>query len=355
MAYMHGNSSVFQIMELTVIDYLQATVTATNIRLQFPGPEETTLSVGGAFNVVDGVISGTITSFHRSVTIIEDNPYYGMWRTTETYFDGGVYVSDIGSLHNMSKDSVMALLFGGDDVFAHNWSMGYAGNDRFLHPDFRMAIDGGDGFDTVAFDARRGGSIHLDLIKHANSYLSIEEFVGTHLSDTMAGSIDDDYLRGAGENDVLKGRDGNDILTGDSGDDRVFGGTGRDRLSGGQGNDVINGGVGIDILTGGADNDIFIYKDWTDSSKGYFDVITDFHREHDLLDLRGVDGNVDKPGQQHLSFIGSHAFTGSSGELRIVHSVDGVHVYADVDGDRVRDLDILVSHIETLTASDFKI
>ncbi|MEZ9765799.1 tandem-95 repeat protein, partial [Vibrio splendidus] len=83
--------------------------------------------------------------------------------------------------------------------------------------------------------------------------------------------------------DLIYGGNDDDYLDGGIGDDVLRGGVGSDTLVGGSGNDILIGGTGNDILTGGEGDDIFKWVD--DSLDNQEDVITDFNRDSDNIDL----------------------------------------------------------------------
>lgn len=82
---------------------------------------------------------------------------------------------------------------------------------------------------------------------------------------------------------TLTGGTGADSLTGGAGRDIIFGGAGDDRLFGGAGDDILVDGGGADLLYGGAGADVFIFE-----PDGEMDVIVDFDRGVDRLDLSGL-------------------------------------------------------------------
>mgnify|MGYP003339214876 CR=1 FL=1 len=123
-------------------------------------------------------------------------------------------------------------------------------------------------------------------------------------SDTLSGI---ENLEGSNLNDTLTGSSAANILTGLDGNDTLNGGAGNDRLI---------GGLGKDTLTGGLDSDTFVFDSITDSVVGTNrDLVTDFVIGVDKLDLSGLGDEVTGPAD-HLSFIGTGAFTGVAGELR---------------------------------------
>jgi Ca2+-binding RTX toxin-like protein len=143
-------------------------------------------------------------------------------------------------------------------------------------------------------------------------------------NDFVYGNNGDDRLFGGDGNDWLEGNAGNDTLLGNNGDDRLFGGDGNDRLEGGEGldwlkgnagNDTLLGGAGKDILFGGDGNDqltggegrdwlygdldstgvftgkdTFVFNTKADSPADTPDVIWDFTRGHDKIQIATSSG-----------------------------------------------------------------
>nr|WP_281408843.1 cadherin domain-containing protein [Microvirga arsenatis] len=144
-----------------------------------------------------------------------------------------------------------------------------------------------------------------------------ENTTGTTGSDTVSGGASSDTLAGGG---------GNDVLDAGAGKDKVEGGIGNDRLIGGGGQDTLSGGAGKDVFAFGA-------KD-TGTSKGTADTITDFKgREGDRLDLKLIDADVKKKGDQAFSFIGKTDFT-KAGQVRYEKAGKDTYVYLNTDSDK---------------------
>ena len=102
--------------------------------------------------------------------------------------------------------------------------------------------------------------------------------------DRVYASSGDDRIDGGQGQDEIYGGSGHDRINGEQGRDRLFGGSGDDRIDGGQGDDLIVGGTGADRLTGGSGDDVFRFLSGADSN----DVITDFGRGDDLIDLAAM-------------------------------------------------------------------
>lgn len=157
----------------------------------------------------------------------------------------------------------------------------------------------------------------------------------------------------------ITGTSGADKLVGTNANEYISGGAGNDTINGGGGNDVIYGGLGRDVMTGGAGNDTFLFKAVAEMGRTSYtrDVITDFTKGQDKIDLSGIDANSKVSGDQAFSFLAgdNQAFTKKAGELAWHYEASGNRtvVQGDLNGDGVHDFEIqLTGHIQ-LTAGDF--
>jgi hypothetical protein len=71
------------------------------------------------------------------------------------------------------------------------------------------------------------------------------------------------------------------------------------------------------------------------------DVIRDFEPDRDVLDLRQVDSDATKRGNQRFDFIGDDPFTGDAGQARLKKGV----LSGDVDGDGKADFHLAFSGV----------
>ena len=202
----------------------------------------------------------------------------------------------------------------------------------------------------VATDAR--GATDSQLL-----YVTVTDVVGV----TRTGWIFNDTLTGTSEQDVLDGGWGNDTLYGLGGNDRLIGGWGDDVLNGGDGNDVLDGGRGRDVLTGGAGNDVFRFDDGDTGTTAFTrDLITDFARGQDKIDVSAIDANTSlfAFGDQAFTFLSTPgaAFTGV-GQLRYRYETIGGQDYTIVEGNndllRSADFSIALLGRHALSAADF--
>jgi Ca2+-binding RTX toxin-like protein len=240
----------------------------------------------------------------------------------------------------------------GDDILE-----GRGGGDDFL---------GGDGNDTVYYDLSNAGvtvdlrlGIGVDGDAQGDSFVDIENLLGSPFDDTLIGDDKANVLAGEGANDILIGREGPDTLIGganiDTADysqsaqsidarldlgqgfglgdsqgdlffeienvigssygDSLYGDGNANRLQGGVGHDHLQGGDGADILDGGDDIDTARY----DLSSGgvFVDLLLGrgfgLAAEGDILlnieDLYGSNHDDDLWGDE-----GDNAFLGFDGD-----------------------------------------
>ena len=186
------------------------------------------------------------------------------------------------------------------------------------------------------------------------------EIIGGDGNDILYGGNLSDVIGGGDGNDTLFGGGGNDFLFGGAGNDILRGGTGNDVLSGGSGQDTFIGGSGRDVMTGGSSGDTFVFGSIVESPAGAArDVITDFLRGSDTIDIDVIDASTLSSGDQDFSFIGSQGFTaGVAGQVRAEAFLrsDGIGVtivQADINGDRVSDFEIQLTGTYALASSDF--
>jgi len=158
------------------------------------------------------------------------------------------------------------------------------------------------------------------------------------------------------DNDTLQGGAGNDVLGGDFGDDALDGGSGADTLSGGTGNDRLVGGTGKDRLSGGAGRDIFDFNALSEMAvtAANTDVISDFVRGQDRIDLSTIDANTTRAGDNAFTrVIASTAGFTAPGQLKMSGGV----LYGNTDADNAPEFAIALTGITTgitsLALSDF--
>lgn len=188
-----------------------------------------------------------------------------------------------------------------------------------------------DGSLLIVGDGRRGGNDH--------------------------GANDIDILRDQpsadGKDNHVLGLGGDDRIVGGAGNERLEGNRGNDELFGGAGNDVVDGGAGSDRMTGGAGADTFLFHAATDSRAGAGrDVILDFESAVDRLDLTAIDA-VPGGRDDALRWLGSDAFDGAAGALRVELDGADITILVDIDGDRSADMEIRLDGTTSVVRGDF--
>lgn len=180
--------------------------------------------------------------------------------------------------------------------------------------------------------------------------------------DTLVGGRGDDRLSGEAGRDSLMGGTGRDTLDGGGEGDRLDGGGGNDVLNGGAGWDTLIGGTGRDVLAGGGGADRFVFRSTAESAVAVeaADVIADFRRGLDRIDLRQIDAFAPTGGDDAFVWIGTGAFAAAgAGEIRLeLRDVAGTAsdltvVQIDTDGDAAAEMTIVLNGLHALTASDF--
>jgi Ca2+-binding RTX toxin-like protein len=202
---------------------------------------------------------------------------------------------------------------------------GDAGNDTLFALATGGTFDGGDGFDTLSW-IKMGQGVRIGYsdreapgLLAAQAGNNIEEVVGTHFADKiriagfgdaserlhgmngndwLSTNIGDDTIYGGNGHDTLLSGGDDDLLFGDAGNDALGGGSHDDRLFGGAGNDSLIGGQGADTMTGGSGADVFVFDNDSRWLGGENDVITDFTRGLDRIDLSAMDAIHGPAGDQ---------------------------------------------------------
>jgi Ca2+-binding RTX toxin-like protein len=164
-------------------------------------------------------------------------------------------------------------------------------------------------------------------------------------------------VNGTSGSDIFKLGNASHTVNAGDGTDQIKGGNLVDVIDGGAGIDKINGAGGADILTGGGGNDVFRYTRASDSGVGpAADRITDYAIGGDRLNFKDIDADTSTAGDQAFAFVGTGAFSGGgAGSIRYQNSGADEFVQADVNGDGISDMEIVLQGLAggTLTAADF--
>ncbi|QNM83531.1 hypothetical protein H8M03_04155 [Sphingomonas sabuli] len=181
-------------------------------------------------------------------------------------------------------------------------------------------------------------------------------FFGNALANEITGSDHYDYIQGGGGNDTIYlgldsdqalGGDGRDTIYGQDGNDILWGENAGDTLIGGAGTDALIGGLSPDILTGGTGSDQFVFDQYDSVPPGY-DTITDGDPDgdggRDIIDLRGIDANLNVAGDQAFtwSFSTPTAYSLWYGDNSFADGVYLLIYLADTNGDTTPDFELYV-------------
>jgi Ca2+-binding RTX toxin-like protein len=217
-----------------------------------------------------------------------------------------------------------------------------------------------------------------------DTFVSIEGLAGTGFKDHLSGNDVDNTLIGYGGNDTLKGYGGDDELEGGTGADLMFGGMGDDTyevdqsgdlvyelggsgydivwsdvsyilpdnverliltadgvgvnatgnalgnyIVGNDGANVLDGKGGQDYLFGEEGGDFFVWSsiDHTGNTAATGDFICGFNfADGDRIHLAAIDADVYAAGNQHFTFIGAAAFSGTPGEINYYHADGNTYI-----------------------------
>lgn len=213
----------------------------------------------------------------------------------------------------------------------------------------KSTVDAG-GIDTVistaTYTLAASGRQFIENLTLAGN--AVIDGTGNELANRIGGNNSANILTGNGGADTLVGFDGKDRLYGGAGDDILISGTGDDRIDPGTGKDAMTGGTGADIF-------VFSSAGVGDAgTQASADRISDFsHAQRDRIDLRAVDADVLAAGDQAFTFIGTAAFSGHAGELRLERTSSATFIAGDINGDGVADGYIRLTAGLTLVAADF--
>jgi Ca2+-binding RTX toxin-like protein len=217
---------------------------------------------------------------------------------------------------------------GGDDTIS-----GGAGNDKITGGAGDDSIQGGSGNDVLDGGAQ---GTNGDTVSYAGLGVALKvDLSKTVAQDTGAGAdtlTNFENLVGGTVGDTLTGNAGANKIWGGAGHDLIQGGGGADKLYGEAGNDTLVGGAGADVLSGGAGKDVFQFGATNEigTTTAACDLIADFTRGQDRLDLSAIDANTTVAGNDAFVLLGAGAtgFT-AAGQLRFANGV----LYGNTDAD----------------------
>ena len=240
------------------------------------------------------------------------------------------------------------VLRGNDSIFGSSGSdilLGYGGNDSIDGAKGNDTMIGGAGNDTYYVD--RSGDIVIE-----SSILATEiDTVNSSITYTLGANVEKLTLTGSA---VINGTGNafNNTLTGNASANILSGLAGNDTINGGAGIDILIGGAGKDKLTGGLGNDRFDFNTYSEMGLGLTrDVITDFVRGQDKVDLSTIDPNAALLGNQAFTFIASTTAFSVAGQVRYSAGIIAINI----DTDAATEYEIQLTGVipAVLAATDF--
>ncbi len=271
--------------------------------------------------------------------------------------------SEIGNALSFSLSTLtnIAGVFGMD---GNDTITGSAASDTIIGGSGDDVLNGGNGDDVFRY---LGGEDGFDVINGGAGRDSLEA-TGFGVSITIASLTAIEAISGKGDTIIQGSAAGNSLnfstvalsgiaaIDGGDGNDNLIGSNGDDNISGGNGGDRLTGGTGLDQLRGDAGQDVFDFNGSEESALGQrSDIILDFVRWEDRIDVTTIDANLLVAGDQNFTFIGTGPFSKSAGQLRYdAPLADGyTRIYGDVDGDGVANFEIRLQGTYALAATDF--
>jgi len=240
------------------------------------------LSLGGALSGVTVDLSNVTGSQPFSLAGGTIKNFESIPHLTGSAFDDNITVGTQTSLLKINGAS------GNDTVIASGSSVefnGGEGDDWFVSGISSDTFDGGNGFDTIDYSYYSSAiTVNLGILlgspgsgPSGDSFLNIEQVIGSGFDDAISGDNTGDTLSGGGGNDTLNGNGGNDSLAGGAGNDQLNGGIGADTMSGGSGNDsfvVDNSGDQVLEGAGGGTDTINASVSWSMAAGQQIEVLT---------------------------------------------------------------------------------
>ena len=260
----------------------------------------------------------------------------------------------------------------GDTLFNIENIIGSSYNDIITGSSLANRIEGASGVDTVSY-ANSTAAVNVNLglttaqsggYAAGDTLVSIENIIGSAYNDTLTGSSASNKIDGGAGIDTVSYASSNAavnvnlaVTTTQSGGhaagdtlfniENIIGSSYNDTLKGTTAANIITGGAGKDTMTGAAGADVFKFSAITDSGKvaGARDIITDFVKGTDKIDLADFAGT--------FTFKGTGALGGSVHGVNYAQASGNTIIGIDADGNGTLDMQIQLTGLHALTASDF--
>jgi fimbrial isopeptide formation D2 family protein/uncharacterized repeat protein (TIGR01451 family) len=327
-----------------------------DLLLDFKPSEGDTLTIYGyAAPVAVQRVDGRAVLYLAQDSAIVMNDFY----PTDGSTPGITFVPGVNLAPGLPSERAPITGTSGNDVIAGNAAAnvieglqgkdvlgGGGGNDTLYGGDGDDALNGGPGGDLL------DGGPGIDTVSYGSSTIGIRASLAAP-ADSTGIAAGDTYV----QIENLLGSAHNDTLIGDNGNNRLTGAAGDDSLAGGGGQDELYGGLGADILTGNAGADRFLYYAFAESTLAAPDTLLDFSWfEGDRINLSSMDGHSGQAGNQAFAFVGTAAFAGGGqGSVRYEHSGGDTLVLVDGGDGGVAEMAIRLAGLHTMFQSDFNL
>jgi len=238
---------------------------------------------------------------------------------------------------------------------------GYAGADSLQGGMGNDQLDGGTGNDRMTGGS--GNDVYIADVGDAIIEVAGEgtDTVQASVNFKLGSNVENLTLTGfAGA--VGTGNNLANMLQGNGGSNLLIGAAAADKLLGGAGNDTLKGGTGLDVLSGNGGRDYFAFASVSESASVLTtaDIIMDFKRGEDKIDLRSIDAFAPTVGNDVFAWKGTGAINSASqGEVRYQKfdnagtGNDYTLIQIDNDRDAAAEMLIRVNGLHNFTATDF--
>jgi len=266
---------------------------------------------------------------------------------------------DLGDDSLLGGDGIDTLSGGdGDDSLSggngNDSLYGSSGNDQLNGGAGTDYMSGGSGNDAyyVSSDLDRISESSVSTGGYDTEYAAVSE-------SALASNIEKLVLTGTavsgvgnGGNNALIGNASANSLSGGSGNDTIAGGIGNDTCVGGVGDDRLTGGRGTDHLSGDAGHDIFDFNGLFElgQGSGVRDVISNFVRGEDRIDLSTIDANLLVLNDQAFHFVSTYS-ANASGQVKYSNGV--IQISTDADSQVEYEIGLIGVAPTLLSATDF--
>ncbi|OYU11078.1 MAG: hypothetical protein CFE38_13950 [Comamonadaceae bacterium PBBC1] len=243
-------------------------------------------------------------------------------------------LANLAQIENLSFDSTNGTGdFTGTGNAANNMISGGQGNDTLNGGAGIDTLVGGNGNDTYQVDTTT--DVIIEGVNGGSDTISTT----VNMNYTLVGTtgIENLTLGGTGTG---TGNDAGNVLTSGAAINTLVGNGGNDTLIGGGGNDTLNGGLG---------RDVYAYIGAATTANLGTDLIQDFVRGEDLIDLSALTGFTGG-----FTFIGTNAFTADAvNQVRIQITGATTAIQIDTNNNNAAELTINLTGALALDATDF--